>query len=385
MRRRLAAILLAAALVPALCGCASLYEKEYFSTSQYEDTDTDVSDSGATEIRSYFGLKLAVSQLVSAHEETGTLDFRNYDGDINSDIAAACKEISTNTALGEYSVDYISYDLDRIVAYYEANIYVTYTRTAAEMQAIQTATGSSGLFDCIVGALDALDTQLVVMASTGNIGEDDVEDFISRACRENPLYCPAAPAADVKVYSGNGVQKIFEISLDYGGKSTKTLLAMREQLTGAVNQMAETVTSEGDAYRALQAASLLIARCAYDEAGGSTAYDAVIGGTADSEGMAMAYCALAKAAGLECSVVGGRMDKKPHYWNIFQADGDYYHADLSRAAADGFAKTFLMSDAAMWGKYWWDTELYPVCEGALTYAGLLETQTETQTPAQQNT
>ena len=50
--------------------------------------------------------------------------------------------------------------------------------------------------------------------------------------------------------------------------------------------------------------------------------------------------------------------------------GASYHVDTSRAAEQGFASTFLRSDAEMWGGYWWDIEEYPECAGPLSYAAL---------------
>ena len=86
--------------------------------------------------------------------------------------------------------------------------------------------------------------------------------------------------------------------------------------------------------------------------------------------MALAYKALCDTLGIGCVVVEGRLDRAEHYWNIITVDGASYHVDTSRAAEQGFASTFLRSDAEMWGGYWWDIEEYPECAGPLSYAAL---------------
>ena len=47
--------------------------------------------------------------------------------------------------------------------------------------------------------------------------------------------------------------------------------------------------------------------------------------------------------------------------------------DVSRAGSLGFGSTFLMNDDQMWGSYWWDNQEYPVCDGPLSYAALVDT------------
>ena len=128
-KRRLAIVLAAALLASLLGGCASVFDKEYLSVSDFvgvtDAPDELTTENGVTSVKDLFALKLAITQLVSAHEDSGVLDLRRYNGEIADDVAAACKEVSTNTALGSYCVEYITYDLDRIVAYYEATVYIT--------------------------------------------------------------------------------------------------------------------------------------------------------------------------------------------------------------------------------------------------------------------
>ena len=109
MKKLLAFIVLCAALGAALSGCASVFDKVYVSVTTFPESTTSPASGGATAVRNYLDLKLAINSLVTAHAESGTLDFSNYNSAaISDDLAAATKEVSTETALGAYAVDYIS-------------------------------------------------------------------------------------------------------------------------------------------------------------------------------------------------------------------------------------------------------------------------------------
>lgn len=368
MKKRLPALLLAAAMLLSLPGCASIFDKEYLSVTDYADSTSDVNSEGATEVGNYLSLRLAITNLVTEHAESGTVDFRNYSGDISDDIAAACKAVSTGTPLGSYCVDYISYDLDRIVAYYEATVYISYKRTAEEVAGIISVSTTAGVRSAVADALRSMDGQVVVMVSASGLDESGVEQFVTDAYMDEPLSCVNRPSASVTSYSGSGLQKIYEINIDYGGDTAK-LTRERKSISDAVDELAGSIKASG-AGAALQAANAITGRCRSDSDGGNTVKAAILEGSADSEGMALAYKALCSAAGVECVVVEGRFDKQEHYWNIIGIDGDYYHVDVSRAADAGISSVFLRSDKDIWGAYWWDYEDYPTCEGSLTYGAV---------------
>lgn len=378
MIKRLIILILLAALIASISGCASIYEKEYFSTSVYEDADDTAEETsdGAVEVSNYFKLKLEITRLVLAHKETGMLDFRNYSGDVYDDIAEACKDVSTNTAMGAYCVEYISYGIERIVAYYEASISITYKRTEEETSKIITISTSDGLGECVSDALSELRESFVVMINASMIGAEEAEGFVQAVCREDPLLCIYKPVTAVEVYSGNGIQKIFEFRIDYGG-SQDDLMEKRRALSDAVGGLADRITAESDAYRAFQAATLLAEGCVSDENAGATAYSAIIEGVADSEGMAMAFRAVCAVAGIPCQIVLGSLYAEEHYWNMIEIEESWYHVDVSRAMEDGFAATFLQNDAYMWDHYSWDTDAYPDCDGTLTYSSVVAVEQNT--------
>lgn len=354
-----------------LPGCASIFDRSYYSSTAYDPPAGETDHDGAAEVSTYLQLTLAVNNLVSEHGESLLLHFSNYSGDIEEDLAAACREVSDATALGSYAVDYISYDLDRIVAYYEAEVYVYYKRSAEELDSIVSVNTGKGLYNAICLALENMDTSLVAMVGASEIDETAALDYIDEAYFADPLSCVERPDAVVNVYTGSGFQRIVEIHLDYGATSV-ALNSQRTVIQNSVERLLGSATSQYDAYRALQCLTALVGSCTYSEQAPGTLWSALMTGESDSEGMALAYKVLCDAAGIECVVVEGRLEREEHYWCIITVDGASYHVDPSRAREMGYAATFLVSDAQMWGSYWWDDQDYPECSGPLSYSALTE-------------
>ena len=386
MKKRAAAFILAAACALSLAGCASIFDKSYFSSSEYVSEPRETFSADSVEVGSYLELTLAINNLVAEHGESAVIHFSGYEGSIEEDLAAACREVSRDTALGEYAVDYISYDLDRIVAYYEAEVYVYYKRSAEELEEIVSVNTASGLYDAIRAALADMSARLVAMVGASEVDEPAVLGYVAEAFRADPMACVEQPEATVNVYTGGGFQRIVELELNYRA-TPSGLESQKGVLENAIERMLASVTSENEAYRALQCAIVLTRECVPNEDAPGRLWNALMVGESSSEGMALAYKVLCDAAGVECTVVEGRFERAEHFWNIITIDGESYHVDVSRVRSLGYGSTFLMSDAQMWGSYWWDDQDYPECSGPLTYAGLTEDpeREPEQTPAPSET
>ena len=127
-----------------------------------------------------------------------------------------------------------------------------------------------------------------------------------------------------------------------------------------------------EAERALEACLYLTENCALsDENGQNSAYDALVGCQADSEGIAFAYMALCRQLGMDCRIVYGQRDWLEHCWNIVRVDGNYYHVDVAECILTDLDSGFLYNDESFWGNYRWDVSAYPKCQGELHYADLL--------------
>ncbi len=378
--KRLLTLLLAAALLLSAVGCAAIFDREYYSAESYEapsdtaETEEDTADS----ITNYAALRRAISRLVSEHAESAQLQFQNYDGSIRQDISTACWEVKSSTALGAFAVDYISYDLSRIVSYYQAEIYITYKRSAYQVSALELVDTMAALQNRLNEALRAGHTYLVLEMNTASVTVDTVRADLQRAYYADPLACPVLPAVEMGLYPESGVNHILEITLDYGMDS-ESLAQRREELGLALDVMLDAVfpppedtaeeepdatpAEETEAASAEQVEALcayLAAHCEMDESAGGTAWDALAEQAASSEGIAMALAAGCQAMGVECAVVVGRRNNEPHAWNIVTLGGASYHADASRFSET--AEILLAGDDTLLADgYWWDNSEYPAC------------------------
>lgn len=365
MKKILSCVLLAA-MVMAMTGCASLFDTEYRNVWQYEAEASVGAEEpvGApvSSITNYNSLKQAILQLVSERAESAELQFQNYDGSITQDISAACWEVKSSTALGAFAVDYISYDLSRIVSFYQGSIYITYKRSADQIAAVETVVNLSDMAQKLDEALRQNKTYLVLETTVASATADTVRDGLEQAYYSDPLACPVLPSMDVGIYPESGVSRIFEITLSYGVDG-ETLSSLRQELALAVDAMAQSVGAGGAVSvrdRVYDLGQYVMDVCHLDETAGSTAWDALMSGTANSEGLAMALMAGCQAMGVDCSLVRGRLDGEDHAWNIVTIDGQSYHVDVSNWGA-GEENVFLVSDDMLWGSYWWDTGVYPAC------------------------
>ncbi len=377
--KRLLCSLLAAALLLGLGGC-SIFDRSVYELTEYSAETEEASDDGVGYISDYAALRRAIVWLVSEHQESAELQFQNYDGNISRDLSQACWEVKSSTPLGAFAVDYTSFDLSRIVSFYQADIYITYKRSAEQMQELEPLGGLSAFLRRLDEALGGGERYLVLQMTAASLTPELVKEYIRRAYYADALASPVLPEAEVSLYPDSGVERIAEITLDYGLDDDE-LTERREALTSACQSLAATLTDEtetasgepagaetasgetdGTAERLAAAAEALGGVCQYDADGGSGAYDALVTGSADSEGLSMAFQALCSLLELDCQVVSGRLDNEPHFWNIVSFGGASYHLDLTDRDS-----RFLLGDDGMWGRYWWDTAAYPACAADYAY------------------
>lgn len=358
MRKRFLAAVTAAVLL-FLFGC-SLLPTEYLSVKDYtEDVQTDSYElTGA--IDNYSELKRALMGMVQRHEENGKLTFSNYDGTVSDDIAIACWEVKSETALGAYAVDYMSYEINRIVSYFEAEVFITYRRTQEQVDSIATLSTSYSLDEVLENTIRAFEPQLTVKLNSASLTAETIEQKVSAFFMASPIAVVTEPKLSVSVYPESGIERIFEISINYG-HSAEELQQMKQELINAVVLRAAETSQHTMDDAAAQLARALAEDCELLPQGGSdeldsTAYGAVVNKRADSRGMALAYMALCIADGIDCVVVEGRLNKETHYWNIVTINGVSRHIDASAGDID------LRSDAEVLDRYWWDTDAYPVCQ-----------------------
>lgn len=374
MFKRLAVLICAAGLVFALCGCGGAFDKEYVSVADYVPSTPD---SAAIEERvtvsSLYELKQAILALVSEGAGEGSIYFDpSYDGEASEDMATACWQVRTQDALCAYCVENIAYELNKIVTYYEAKVNVTYSNVWQTAGGIVRLKYSTGVEDAVKNALYEGDTKLVILVDSSTINAENMEGLVARVYRKYPASAPKMPVAGVNIYSGSGMQRLYEINIDYG-MSDEELELCREKMAELDPFENEDAEAMDEAHKALLAAQYLAEHCEYSEGDhNGSVYSALIYGKADSEGAALAYVELCRRLNVECEIVYGQQSWQEHCWNIVEIDGEHYHVDLSACAEGGMEAGFLLSDEQMWGGHRWDVSSYPVCSGSLSLAELTD-------------
>lgn len=380
MTKKLIALLLVAVLL-LTSGCTSLFKKEYLSVAEYTDEEHNESRQNAKEVSSYAELKNAINDMVKNHVEEERLRFIGYDGAIHNDLSQVFSEVKEETVLGSYSVSYMSYyEVGRLVTYYEATVYINYKRTEAEIAAITYVAGEPKLLSFLDETMTSLKRYAAIRMISADLNEAYLIAAVNRTFNANPASCVLAPEVTVTVHSSAGTDCIIEFEFNYGRTAT-VISAMRQELDQAIVDITSGILSSEPQAFALEAYNSLAMLVSYDPdgeirkaAGGLVAslngsvYGALVEGIADSRGLALAYSALCREAGVECFVVTGTLDKAEHSWNIIRLGENYYHVDVSADFTLGITGAFGRSDDQMLSGYWWNIEDYPECLSSLDVA-----------------
>lgn len=352
MKKAVLALLLAGVL--ALAGCASMLERDYVVVTHYEPVSNSVDSSSALRVESYQELVNAIIYLVSEGEEHGVLGLYNYTQDVETDLTHACLEVVQEDPLGAYAVDYIKHDYSLIVSYYEVNIDITYRRTPEQVASIVSVTGSSAIRRELSNTLTSFSPDAVLRVSYFAEDEDYILELVRQAYYDAPYAALGMPEVEISLYPATGQQRIVEINLTYP-ESAETLRRRSQELKELALELAPESAAAEDLYNAVRDGLTV-----EEGTGHSSAYDALIGGMADSEGAALAYQLLCDQAGVKCTVVRGELDQAPHFWNVISdTEEGSRHVDLS-------AGLFALTDDQLTeeGAYEWDRAEYPVCVSA---------------------
>lgn len=379
MGKRICTVAVVIALVLSMSACGSIFDADYSYSQPYTEGLQDDSALTGIDIKNYAQLKNVLNSMVLGMTSGGELRFNNYDGSVSDDIAAACYEIKSQTPMGAYAVDSLTYNLSRIVSYYTAEVSIVYRRSRDEMSAVDTVNGVSALRSFVRDRICEYSAGFTFRIYSSIVNEQYLEKLIEDIYFSEPFMPMPEPEVSIEGFPNEGVNRIYQVGLTYDGDAE--LFAERKEVLA---ERAETICEsieEGDAKAgaiALRCAEYIDSQCMQIEADstqGDTAYDVIVDGQGNSKGIALAYMSLCSNLGIECVTVRGSLGTlgtEPHYWNIITIDGDHYHVDVSRMRSAGGENAFLISDEDAWGTYMWDHENYPECIGKLSYYDFAE-------------
>ena len=329
-----------------------MLEREYQSVEPHIRLSVAEDDSNAVWAESYSELQSAILAQVKAHQEVGVIRLKNWKGDVEEQLTRACDEISHSDPLGAYAVDRIQHSFTRMVSYYEATITIDYRRSAEQIAAVTTVTGSGAIRAELLDALDGFVPETVFQINYFDETQD--ADYIRNLIREAYYDLPAAalgmPEAQVNLYPDAGSRRVVEVLLTYP-EDTQALRQKSDDLQSTADALVLPLRPHQLSPSARQAElfSLVREHVRARPEGGPTAWDALLGDGADSEGLALAFQLLSGKMEVGSVLVEGTLNGEPHFWNQLTADGGAHYVDLTR---DASGTTYSAADLLSLGYVW---------------------------------
>ena len=346
-----------AALLLFSAGCSSMLNRDYSSVTQHSATPTAEGDSNTIRVENYQELVNALIYLINQGAETGSIRYAGQEADFKQLMDEACLEVKQEDPLGDYAVEYIKYSVTSIVGSYEADVHITYRRTREQVASIVDATGAAAIRSELSRALSGFADEVVLRISYFEEDEAYIQQLVRQAYLSNPASALDFPEAQVAMYPESGQRRIVEVILTYH-QSLQTLESRRNSLVREAERLCLPLAEETSLSAKLSGiVDALQQAGAYSAQGGSTAYDALLGGGGDSQGAALAFSLLCRQAGISCTVVDGQKGGQSHFWNVVQTAAGYRHVDLSRAGE----VTYDVDETMTGQGYTWDTQQVPAC------------------------
>jgi predicted small secreted protein len=366
-----------------LAGCGMM-DGEMYSVTAHKLTDAEEEEPAlAEEVANYSELYETVLEMVKGRNENGTFRFTaDYDGDVERDVSELCMDIPNNTPLGAYAVYYMSSSVSKYVSYYEAKISITYKKSAVQISSIRDVDTMAVLDEQLQEIIENFGTYFAFETSNSRLNAEYIVNQAQKIFFENPDTVLAVPTVTVNAYPEEAVNRIVEVTISYP-ENTAVLRRLISDLQTQSAEIASWFTNQASDQAVLSICQYLAGHVELTSlyeghwSAEDSAYGALVAGSANSEGYAMAVKVLCDALEIPCVVVNGRYDNETHYWNIVSIDGEHYHMDASKFTDNGGTAALFLSDTRISSSYWWDTEAYPACDGGLTYVDVLGAQQPT--------
>lgn len=314
MKNRMTALVLALGLMASSSGCSALLERSYAASTPHADKPVTAEDSSVLRVENYRELVSAVLYLVSEGAQEGVIQLHDYTGPVESDLTAACAEVATEDPLGAYCVDYIKHEYTRVVSYYQATLDIHYRRSQEQVRSMVNVTGAGAIRTELQEALSRFAPEVILRVSYFDQDPDSIGELIRQAYYDAPAAALGFPQAEIALYPDSGRERVVEIRLTYP-EGTEELARKSRALARRVEELPEPEEGRSGAESARESLRTLWSQAVYSSDGGKTAYDALVAGVADGEGMALAYALLARRSGLECQVVEGERNGEERFWD----------------------------------------------------------------------
>ena len=298
--------------------------------------------------------------------------------DIEYMVLAAIEQMSMEP-LAAYATSAITAIQEEGHGYVTIEIVIGYQKTLEQITEVQLVTNEV-IFDILLSQmLREGETYLAMLSPPEIAGFGAIEEMILDYYYRQALDIIVLPQTQIGFFPGSGgdEQRIAVIELDFGF-SQNTLTRKRAQLRLAAGALIDALPEDLTLPQQIHYLTESLADTVFETLEevpqadlkelrplATTAFGALVEGSATSEGYAMAFKALMELLGVESHVIQGEREGERHVWNIVQIDGYYYHIDVSLLSLLGPEYTLFLSDEIMilQNGYSWDTRDYPSADG----------------------
>ena len=356
MRVKIAALTLCLSLL--LSGCSSLLNRSYSSETPHTQFSGEASDTDVLRAENYQGLVSAILHLVTEGQGSGVIRLYNYQGTVESDVDAACLEVTKKDPLGAYAVEYMKYNVTRVRTYYEAALTIIYRRTPEQIAAVVSVTGTNAIRSELMQTMAEYRPEVAFRVSYFNDAEnaESIRQMVEDAYYDVPYAAMGMPEVTVNLYPDSGQQRLVEILLTYSGEAVLLQQRQEDLLTKAEEMTASLLAMPEEDRLTEIIEKLSTVETVQEGENCASVWSALMQNKADSEGMALAVQVLCQYASLKCELVRGTRGGQPWCWNEVCVNSRWAHLDLTRE------KPHLMTDAQMESRgYDWEQDGLPVC------------------------
>ena len=154
--KRAVILLLVLLMCLSATGC-SMLERSYTSVQPHSSSYYESEDKSVLRAETYQDLVNDLLVLVGERAEEGTIWLYAAEelGDVQQAIDAACQEVQSETPMGSYAVEYMTYTIsDTNRNYVDVKLTISYRRSAEQMGRLVNVTGVTALRDLLTAAAE---------------------------------------------------------------------------------------------------------------------------------------------------------------------------------------------------------------------------------------
>jgi hypothetical protein len=324
------------------------------------------------EVRSETELREAIINAILNNLTDPEIRIIDYPGELtNTAVWDILKDIQDQEPIAAFTTEEgLAFNLTPVLSNYSLSLFIPYREE--ERPQIQPFSGTDELRATVAEILNAYAPRITVETYYFDEQLHDMEAIVRSYYYENPAWAMEMPVLTLSLYPprGNTLHRIADLTLAYATPDYELRRMAEETQTRAFSLLTELPAfppaAAGEEPGKREARTLLWLHDTLcntvlfdndmyflevntgERQGGNayTAYGALAGGRAVSEGYAMAFKLLCGELGIECRIVHGQKDGFNHTWNLVRAGETWYHIS---AGADDMGPTavydaFLLSD-----------------------------------------